>query len=126
MFPPPGKLCIVRSYEDKIMATITVQEITRTGLEMTTEGCVGGGDEFVNVDGAFVFIKNASGADKTVRFTIQKLVDGEIPPKKSVVVTLAEERRIGPFPTDIYNDADGKVQITYTAVTDLTIAVMKV
>lgn len=107
------------------MATITVQAITRDGLEMTTEGCVGGGDEFINEANAFVFIDNQSGADKTVRFTIQKLVDGEIPPKKMVVVTLGEKRRIGDFPPDIYNDPDGKVQITYTAVTDLFIAVMK-
>lgn len=73
-----------------------------------------------------MFVKNASGADKTIKFTITKLVDGQTPPKKSVVVTLGEERRIGDFPPDWYNDADGKVQITYTAVTDLSIAVMKV
>ena len=42
-----------------------------------------------------------------------------------VSVPAGDERFIGPFPTGAFNDAAGKVQITYDDVTSITIAALR-
>ena len=51
---------------------------------------------------------------------------GTTPDDAVVVVTNAEERMIGPFHKAAFNDANGKVQITYSGVVALTIAAVHV
>ena len=44
----------------------------------------------------------------------------------AVAVPAGEERLIGPFPKAAFNDANNKVQLTYSSHTGLTIAVLQV
>lgn len=106
------------------MADITVQTISRSGLEATYQACAGGGDKFVNTGVEFIHIKNVDVADKTLTMALQATVDGQSVAAKTVVITAGEERLVGPFPT-AYNDSQSKVNLTYSAVTSLTIAVLK-
>ena len=108
------------------MATLTVQQVTRAGITPSYASCAGGGDEFANDGKTLIHVKNGHTSPQTVQVTIQKTVDGESAGTKDVAVTNAQERMIGPFPTDIYNDNNGKVQLTYSGVTSLTIGVFRI
>lgn len=108
------------------MATLTVQSISRTGLSPSYGAAAGGGDEFVNTGIQFFHAKNGSGGDIVVTFETPNSVDTNLAiADRTVTVTAGEERIIGPFPVANYNDANGKVQVTYDGVTSLTVGVFQ-
>ncbi len=111
------------------MATITKQVIVLAGIVPSWEACAAGGDEFLNSGRCYISIKNAHGADpRTVTINSQVNCNQGVDHDVAVVVTAAnDEKLIGPFPVDRFNDGDGKVQITYSdSAADLTIAVFEV
>ena len=107
------------------MATLSVQTISRDGLEATYDAAAGGGDEFTNSGDEFIHIKNGDVSAMTLTIVTQATVDGQAVGDRTVAVPAGEERIVGPFPTGTYNDGTGKVQLTYSAVTSLTIAALK-
>lgn len=107
------------------MATLSSQSINRTGLEPSFASCASGGDEFVNNGNEFIYVKNGDGSPHTVTIATPATVDGLAVADREVAVPAGEERIIGPFPKATYDDTAGKVQLTYDAVTSLTIAVLK-
>lgn len=107
------------------MATLTIQDITRSGLEATYAAAASGGDKFANNGRVMIHIKNGDASDHTVTVDIPKTVDGQAVTDISVTVTASEERFIGPFPPSIYNDSDGYVNLTYDAVTSVTIGILR-
>ena len=64
-------------------------------------------------------------AAQTVTIATALTVDGLAVADRTVEVTGTEDRMIGPFPKSTYNDAAGKVQLSYDAVASLTIAVIR-
>ena len=106
------------------MATLTSQEINHTGVFATYVAATGGGDQFANDGRHFVFIKNGHSSPQTVTANSQSLCDQGADHDIAVAVTNAEDRMIGPFPPSRFNDSSGFVQLTYSAVTLLTIAIM--
>ncbi len=106
------------------MATLAAQTVSRVGLEATYATAGASGDEFDNNGVEFVHIKNGTGGDITVTIETPATVDGLAVAERTVVVTLAEDRFIGPFPRSVYNDSAAKVQLTYSAI-NLTIALLK-
>lgn len=107
------------------MADLTVQEVDRDGLNPTYASAAGGGDAFVNDGKTWLHIKNGDVSSKTVTIATAKTVDGLAVADRDVTIPASEERLIGPFPPTTYNDGDGKVQLTYDAVTSVTVAVKK-
>lgn len=107
------------------MAALTVETSSRSGLTPTHNACDAGGDEFVNDGGVMVWVTNGGASERTVTIVSQETVDGLAVADRTVAVPAGEERLIGPFPVSTYNDANSKVQLTYDAVTSLTIAVIK-
>ena len=107
------------------MAEITAQTISRTGLNTTYAAAAGGGDEFVNNGDEFIHIKNGDGSPHTVTIVTAATVDGLDVDDRAVAIPAGEERMIGPFAASTYNDANGNVQLTYDAVTSITIAIIK-
>ena len=110
------------------MATLTAQSIVQTGLEATYASAAGGGDEFANNDGKkkIIHIKNGDASDMTLTIVTQNSVGGLAVADQTVVVTGTEERFVGPFNTGYFNDGDGNVQLTYSAVTSVTIAILDI
>lgn len=107
------------------MATLTKQSVVRTGLEPSYDAASSGGDEFANTGAEFIHVKNGDGSPHTVTIETPNLVDGTLAiADRDVVVPAGEERMIGPFPVGTYNDGDGLVQLTYDAVTSVTIALL--
>lgn len=107
------------------MAELTVQNIVITGLEETLAAAAAGGDTFKNDGRIFFYVRNASVADITVTFTTPGKIGGVDIENPAVVVTAAEERMIGPFNPSIFNNASGLVAVTYSGVTTLTVAAIR-
>ena len=114
------------------MATLTAQSVVEAGLEASYDAAAAGGDAFVNDGNKIIHVLNGSGGDLTLTVTAQKTTAtkpgfGSLTKSNvAVVITAAEERFIGPFPTSAFNDGNGLAQITYSGVTDLTIAILDV
>ena len=106
------------------MPTLTKQTIDRAGngLEPVYTACDAGGDLFPNDGKTFYHVKNPTGGDITITTVTQKTVDGLAVDDRTEVVTAGEDRFIGPW-ISVYSDANGDVQLTYSAV-GLTIAVL--
>ena len=107
------------------MATLSAQSVVRAGLEPVMASAAAGGDEFVNTGVEWLEIVNGDASDMTLTIATQATADGLTIADRTVVVTAAERRLVGPFPTGTYNDTNSKVQLTYSAVTSLTIGVFK-
>lgn len=108
------------------MATLSVQEIVLTGLEPSYDAGAAGGDEFVNGGNTFIHVKNGHTSAQTVTVDSQAKCSQGFDHDAAVSVPASGERMIGPFAKDRFNDADGKVQISYSGVTSLTIAVIRI
>ncbi len=107
-------------------AALTVQQIARTGLKPTYAAAVpADGHKFQNTGREFLHVKNGAGAPINVTIQTPGTVDGLAVGELIVAVTNAEERMIGPFPTNIYNQADGMVYLDYSSETSVTVAVVR-
>jgi len=101
--------------------TMNYQAIARAGLE-TAYAAVNGanGNQFQNDGRMFLHVKNGAGAPMTVNIAARNVLNN-----LAVVVTNGESRMIGPFPANLYNDANRRVQVTYTSGTSVTAAVLR-
>lgn len=106
------------------MATLTAVAPAREANELTMVAAAAGGDEFVNDGKKLLVVKNADVDALTVTITTQMTVDGEDVADKTVSVPAGETHLVGPFPPNVYNDGDGKVQIGYDDETDVTVGVI--
>lgn len=116
------------------MATLSRQTLGEDGLTATYSAAAGGGDQADNSDGkTFLHIKNGGGGSVTV--TVAEQVSGTTVEDPSLgkltkasatkVIGAGAEAFFGPFKKLGFNDTNGMIQITYTGVTSLTIAALK-
>ena len=104
------------------MATLTVVDIDLDGGEPALVAADAKGDEFSNTSGRTIFhAKNAGGTTRTVTVVCQRPCSYGFTHDAVVEVPAGEERLIGPFATYRFNDSGNKVQVTYDAVTDMTV-----
>ncbi len=87
-----------------------------------------GGDNWVNTGKELLYITNSGSGDitLTVAFGPSAVVDGVAPANRTYTIphTGLHPQIIGPFPTSAYNDASQLVQLTYSGVTSVTVAVI--
>lgn len=107
------------------MAILTVQSIVKTGLIDALVAAAGGGDSFQNTGNEFLDVNNASVGSINVTVAAQKACAdyGVSNAAHDIVVAVGAgvRKKIGPFDPKVYNDANGRVQITYSDVTTLTV-----
>ena len=115
------------------MADLTIQKVVEAGLSASYANAAAGGDAVLNVTGDVVLhVQNGHTSSQTVTVpaqrTSQNVADfGELSKSNiQVAIPAGEDRFIGPFPKAAFNDGAGKVQITYSGVTSLTIAALQV
>ncbi len=106
-------------------SALTVQSIVPAGLEATYEAANVAGNEFTNDGSMFLHVKNGSASPINVTIQTAGMVGGLAIADVVVAVTNAEDRLIGPFRPDIYNRTDGLVYVDYSAVTTVTVALLK-
>lgn len=102
------------------MAILTVNIVDRTGTVDPTALLVSaavGGDSFPNTGAQWVRFTNPTGAGITVTEVIQQTVDGQPVTSRTFSVPLTTgDRVVGFYATSLYNDTNGRMNFTYSAV----------
>lgn len=97
------------------MALLTVNEVTRDGVLYAVVAAAAAGDSFANDGRTLLAVYNSHvSAARTISIDIQKAVDEQDPPSRTVTLAAGQTKLIGPFPTGIYNDPNGRVLLTYS------------
>jgi len=108
----------------------TVEEVIKTGLNATYKSANTDGHMFVNDGRSLVHVKNASGSAVTATIETGATRDGYAIADQEVSVPAGEDRFIGPFPPRTFNvqsgDDRGKVKLTFSAITSVTVAFLKI
>lgn len=110
------------------MAVLTATSLVRTGINPVPSTAADvAGDSVANPGGDIAFIvKNASGSSINVTLDIRAAgPDGATVTDPVVAIAAGATKMIGPFPTGIYNDASGRVNITYSDVTTVTVMAVR-
>jgi len=105
------------------MATLTTQQVTSSGLNPTANTAAGGGDKVR--PGSILRVINGGGSSITVTLVSPETRDGDLAvADRAVTVPNGTFRLI--YASDYYrNKADGLVEVTYSAVTSVTVEVFK-
>ena len=106
-------------------SSIGRQTIVGTGLVPSLVAADTLGNFFSNLVAAeekmFLVVNNGGGSPITVTIDSQIACDQGFDHDLAVVVTNGTEAWIGPLSKDRYNDSSGNVQVTYSAVTSVTV-----
>jgi len=114
------------------MALLTAQTFDEAGKDLILSAAIVGGDEFVNTGKEILVILNGDTASTTITITAQatsfedKEYGNAVKEDQALVVAANNGVGImGPFSRRAFNDSNQKVQITYSSVTSLEVAVIK-
>jgi hypothetical protein len=108
------------------MAELTVQQATSEGIIPTFTAASAEGDVFTNNGKTYIHVKNDGASSIDVTIEAQRLCNfGELH-NEVVSVGAGSEKIIGPFNPLQFNDATGKVNISYSDVTNVTVAVISI
>jgi hypothetical protein len=109
------------------VAELTVQTVIRTGtgLNPTYSSAAGGGDTVKTGATTFLHVKNAHSSPQTVTIATPGTVNGLAIEDLAIAVPNAGERMIGPI-DDVFRASNGLASITYSGVTALTIAAIRI
>lgn len=108
------------------MAELTKQQATRAGTVLTYGNADVAGDAFENDGTQAVIIVNGGGTPVVVTIETPATVDDLAVADRTVTIAQGATKIIGPFTRSVYNDGDGKVQITYDGVDGVEIAVIDI
>ncbi len=111
------------------MATLTVAPVVRTtpGLDVTGVAATAGGDQFANTGKEILLVTLVAGACTVTIATGGTVLDEALAVANPAIVCATNKTTaIGPFPAGVFNDSNGLVQLTYSAVVDVTVKVIKV
>jgi hypothetical protein len=107
------------------MATLTVTQLSIAGAADAPVAVAGGGDEFPNSGREWVEIINGDSNPTTVTFTTPATVQGVAIADPTVTVAAGARKKVGPFPPELFNNANGRVTMTYSNSTDITVGVYR-
>jgi len=109
------------------MATHTPIAPTRSANPITFAAADTLGDDFVSTGKELVLVEhtNSLGSSVTLTVTTTATIDGEAVADKIITIGPGETHVLGPWPQQWYNDANAKVTLSWSAVTDIMLAVIK-
>jgi hypothetical protein len=107
------------------MAVLTVTKVAKTGATFSLTAAAGGGDSFPNTGKEMLAITNGGVGSINVTIAAQ-VACGDFGVTNAahdlvVAVGAGVTKLIGPFPPAQFNDANGRVQLTYSGVTSVTV-----
>jgi hypothetical protein len=111
------------------MAKIEEQVVSLAGVGPAYSAAAGGGDTFDPDEDTFIHVKNGHSSPQTVTIATPRTDPGTGQPEADIAVAVPNggERMIGPFPHEVFADpTTGLASLTYSGVTALTLAVLKV
>lgn len=111
------------------MATQTVTTLNHvTGISLTDLGVAADAalsDRWVNTGNELLWISNGGGSPitLTLSYGVGGTIDGKVLPVYTFSITNGKQYLMGPFPVGLYNDSNGFMNISYSAVTSVKILV---
>ncbi len=108
------------------MAEITSEKVDLDGLNPSYVAVNSGGDKFENNGNKVLHVKNGGGSSINVAITAQKACDQGTLHNGGGAVPAGEDRFFGPLNPYFYNDGDGDVNFSCSAITSVTAAVLEV
>lgn len=107
------------------MSALATQPIGVTGLAPTYTAAGAGGDTFTPDENTFLHVKNGSGSSINVTVAVPGAAYGQARP--DVVVAVAAGAAAFIFlPKELDDPSDHRVHVTYSAVTTVTVAALRV
>lgn len=109
------------------MATLTVKQPTAAvAVALGAAAAEAGGDKFLNDGRVILYVKNTNASTYTITVVTAGVVLGSIAiADVTFTVAQSEEKIVGPFPPRYFNDGGGFVNLSYSGVTNLTVAAVK-
>lgn len=107
------------------MADLTVQQLALAGVTPTFGAAAAGGDTFTNSGRTFLVVKNGGASSVDVTANSVTPCNQGFDHDQAIAVAAGAEKWIGPFPKTRFNDATGKVGVTYSGVTSVTVAAVE-
>jgi hypothetical protein len=107
------------------LTNVSTQQVSRAGLTPAFAAANVDGSYIPNDGRMMLEVKN-TGSQITVTVETPGTVDGLAVGDLVVIVPATSgDKMIGPFPTDIYNQPDGTIKVTFTAVSGVTVAAIR-
>lgn len=106
---------------------LTVQQMSRLGLEATHAAAETDGNSFNNTGKEFIWVINGA-TDVIIDVDTPRGPDGQAVVDRSVTCTANEERLIGPFPPETFNQRGSLgdiVHFNYDNVVNVTVAIIR-
>jgi hypothetical protein len=107
------------------MAALPTQSASPTGTTLTMAAASGGGDTFVPGSSTVLLVRNGDASSKTVTIVRPGTTYGTADPDIAVTVAAGAIAVLGPYPSDLADPTDGQIDVTYSAVTSVTVAAVK-
>lgn len=108
------------------MAALSSQDMSLSGLQATYASAAGGGDTMPTGERNFLHVKNGSGGAITVTVDSQLACDQGSDHDAVASVAAGQEEFIGPITPRRFNNSSGTADISYSGVTSLTVAVVRI
>lgn len=107
------------------MANIAPQKATLSGLNATFTAASAGGDVLPPLGAAVFVVKNGDASSKTVTVATPGYTEfGVAQPDLTVTVPAGETRYIGPLTPRLTDPTSKGINVSYSAVTSVTVAVI--
>jgi hypothetical protein len=109
------------------MALLAPQASAVTGLNVTMSAASGGGDTIVGGSTTALIVRNGDASSKTVTIVRPGTTYGTADPDIALVVPAGGLAIFGPIPSEFADPTDpaGGVDVTYSAVTSVTVAAVR-
>jgi len=109
------------------LETLTVQNVARTGAEVTFNSVTNvGGFRFLNNGKTIMVVVEKNTADCEVGITPVSTVDGLAATARVVDVKSGDTYVLGPWPPELYNDTNGYANFTIEADEAAAVAVLSI
>lgn len=109
------------------MATLTaLAPNSLAATAFSPASCAAGGDQVANDGRTILYFKNTDSSTVTVTLATGGTVQGIALADLAFTIAQNAEKIVGPFDRLLWNDANGYLQITYSAVTGMTVAAIRI
>lgn len=106
------------------MATLTAQSPKRQANAISMVSADTNGDAWNNTGKEVLLVENTSAGTVTLTFVTYATVDGLAVDDLQISVPAGETHLIGPFPTEVYNDANGQAGVNYSSAAGVNVALL--
>jgi hypothetical protein len=109
------------------MATLTVLSSSYRGANVngSWSAASAGGDEFDNDGDTILVVQTTTGSATTLTFATPATPGGLTITPKTYSISNSGMHILGPFPREWFNNASGRVSVTYSSVTNLNVQPVK-